>query len=271
MTDNTGARRNPPNAAPDWVIPVPAFDDNYIWLIDNGDGSAFVVDPGDPAPVDAALAERGLSLETILITHHHFDHVGGLAALKERHGCHVFGPANPAIAGIDTTLGQGDSVRVGRHDFAVFEVPGHTLDHIAYFCPDATPPLLFCGDTLFAGGCGRLFEGTPEVMLDSLGRLAALPAETLVYCAHEYTLANLAFARTAEPGNEALAARERAAQELREAGVPTVPSTIGQERATNPFLRSSEPSVQRALTAVGRNAADPVRAFASLRSWKDNF
>jgi hydroxyacylglutathione hydrolase len=271
MTDNARARRGHLDAAPDWVIPVPAFDDNYIWLVDNGDGSAFVVDPGDPAPVNAALSARGLRLETILITHHHFDHVGGLAALKEQHGCHVFGPANPAIAGIDTTLGHGDRLHVGGREFSVLAVPGHTLDHIAFFCRDATPPLLFCGDTLFAGGCGRLFEGTPEVMHESLDRLAALPAETLVYCAHEYTLANLAFARAADPDNEALAARQRAAAELREAGIPTVPSTIGLEQATNPFLRSREASVQHTLRAAGRNAADPVSAFASLRSWKDSF
>lgn len=271
MTDNAGTGRGPLDAAPDWVIPVPAFDDNYIWLVENGDGSAFVVDPGDPAPVEAALDARDLRLDAILITHHHFDHVGGLMALKERHGCHVYGPANPAIDGIDTTLGHGDEVRVGGREFSVLAVPGHTLDHIAFFCPEATPPLLFCGDTLFAGGCGRLFEGTPAVMHESLDRLAALPAETLVYCAHEYTLANLAFARTADPDNEALKKRQRATADLREAGIPTVPSTIARELATNPFLRSGEASVQHALEAAGRDAADPVRAFASLRSWKDSF
>lgn len=269
---NSGASGGPgPADAPTWVIPVPAFTDNYIWLIDNGDGTALVVDPGDSDPVDAALETRGLSLAAILITHHHFDHVGGLAALKERHDCRVYGPHNPSISGIDTRLNDGDQVAVGRYHFDILAVPGHTLDHIAYVCRHTTPPLLFCGDTLFAGGCGRLFEGTPAAMHASLSRLAALPPETLVYCAHEYTLANLAFALAAEPDNDALVQRQAQAAVLRDAGQPTLPSTIALERATNPFLRSAEVSLQRGLRASGRTADDALSAFAALRSWKDLF
>lgn len=253
------------------IIGLPAFSDNYIWLLPNGDGSALVVDPGDAAPVEAALREQQLSLSGILITHHHFDHVGGLKALKEKHGSIVYGPANPAIEGIDRELVSGDHLSVGSYEFDVIGVPGHTLDHIAYF-QEGDTPLLFCGDTLFAGGCGRIFEGTPAMMHASLSRLAALPANTAVYCAHEYTLANLSFARAADPDNEELRAREARARDLRDAGTPTVPSTISLEIATNPFLRSAAPELAVGLEAAGREpGATPVERFAELRAWKDQF
>ena len=256
------------------IEPIEAFSDNYIWLL-RDDGDAHVVDPGDAEPVLAALAQRGLKLATIVLTHHHFDHVGGVAALKAATGCRVIGPANPRIADIDETFGEGDSCTVGSYQFEVLEVPGHTLDHIAYYQPgrdDGTAPLLFCGDTLFAGGCGRIFEGDPPMMYRSLQRLAALPAETQVYCAHEYTLANLAFARAADPANEALAARERQARQTREAGAPTVPSTVGLELATSPFLRAGQPGPAAGLAQAGRGGGDsPVAAFAALRAWKDSF
>lgn len=253
------------------VRPIPAFNDNYIWLLENGDGTALVVDPGDAAAVEAALAASDLRLAGILITHHHFDHVGGLLALKDAHGCRVYGPDNPGIAGIDETLADGDRLTVGAYDFRIIAVPGHTLDHIAYF-QDGDPPLLFCGDTLFAGGCGRIFEGTAPMMHASLERLAGLPGATLVYCAHEYTLANLAFARTADPDNESLARRDEEAHALRAAGEPTVPSTIALERATNPFLRSGDAALARGLVTAGRAPGDqPVQTFAALRAWKDSF
>ena len=255
------------------VEPIPAFNDNYIWLITYGDGDgAFVVDPGDAAPVQRVLQERGLRLEGILVTHHHFDHVGGVAALREAWKPVVFGPHNPAIDGIDHPLGAGDRIEVLGHLFEVFTVPGHTLDHIAYFHPDDEAPLLFCGDTLFAGGCGRLFEGTPAMMYQSLQLLAALPAETRVYCAHEYTLANLAFAVAVEPGNEQLAVRVATARASRERGEPTVPSSIALERATNPFLRCDQDEVAANLEQQGRLQGDSaIEVFAAVRAWKDSF
>ena len=250
---------------------VPAFSDNYIWLLENNDGSALVVDPGDATPVEQALQSRGLSLSEILVTHHHFDHVGGVDRLKAAHDCHVWGPDNPSVTSIDVVLRDGDHLSVGDFEFEIIAVPGHTLDHIAYYQAGENP-VLFCGDTLFAGGCGRIFEGNPPMMHQSLSRLAVLPASTAVYCAHEYTLANLAFARAADPGNETLMQRERDARALRAANTPTVPSTIGLERATNPFLRSHEPGLRAGLADAGRApGGDDVETFAQLRAWKDNF
>ncbi|MEE4278570.1 MAG: hydroxyacylglutathione hydrolase [Halieaceae bacterium] len=256
------------------VTPIPAFSDNYIWLLDHGDGAATVVDPGDAVPVEDYLDRHGLHLHSILITHHHFDHTGGIAALKKRFGCRVYGPANPSIEGIDETLADGDQLRIGGHYFDVLAVPGHTLDHIAYFSASTAPPLLFCGDTLFAAGCGRLFEGTAAQMHRSLARLAALPADTAVYCTHEYTLANLSFARAADPENAVLAAREEQARATRAAERPTLPSTIAIERATNPFLRGDDEQLQHRLRELGRIPAEQVEAesaFAALRGWKDEF
>lgn len=255
------------------VEPIPAFNDNYIWLITCPErNTAFVVDPGDAAPVQRALEERGLRLEGILVTHHHFDHVGGLQDLRETWNPVVFGPDNPAIAGIDHPLGAGDRIEVLDHLFEVLAVPGHTLDHIAYFHPADDTPLLFCGDTLFAGGCGRLFEGTPAMMHQSLQALAALPASTRVYCAHEYTLANLAFAEAVEPDNEALAARIARARESRERGAATVPSSIDLELDTNPFLRCDRDEVAAGLKRQGKLRGDStVEVFAAVRAWKDSF
>lgn len=254
------------------IEPIEAFSDNYIWLLyDDASRQAFVVDPGDAQPVEQRVAELGLSLEGVLITHHHFDHVGGLAGLAANRDLTIYGPHNQAIEAISHRLGAGDSIAVLGHTFSVLEVPGHTLDHIAYFHA-GEQPVLFCGDTLFAGGCGRMFEGTAPMMLQSLESLAALPADTLVYCAHEYTLANLAFAQAVEPDNTALAQRVENAVATREKGQPTVPSNIALEQATNPFLRCTEPSVAASLADQGMLAgSEPAAIFAAVRGWKDNF
>lgn len=254
------------------VVAVPAFQDNYLWLVHDGK-NALIVDPGDAAPVEAALGRLGLSLRAILLTHHHADHVGGVTALLARHPVPVYGPDNPTIAGISHVLRAGDRLMVEepRLEARVLGVPGHTLDHIAYYGDG----LLFCGDTLFAGGCGRLFEGTPAQMAASLAQLAALPPQTRVYCAHEYTLANLRFALAAEPGNAALAERMEAEQAARDRGEPTVPTTIARELATNPFLRTREPAIVATLLDSSRlepaQARDPVAVFAALREWKNTF
>lgn len=254
------------------ISPIPAFSDNYIWLLrDPASRQAVVVDPGDAAPVLATLAADDLQLAGIMITHHHYDHVGGLAELLAQYQVPVWGPHNPTIEGITQRLGAGDKVSVLGHEFEVLEVPGHTLDHIAFF-HRGEQPLLFCGDTLFAGGCGRLFEGTPAMMLASLESLAALPPATRVYCAHEYTLANLTFARAVEPANEALQQRLSDAEQTRARDEPTVPSDIALELATNPFLRCNQTTLLDSLRAqdkIGKETGADV--FATVRAWKDNF
>ena len=253
------------------LIALPAFDDNYIWMLHDG-REALVVDPGDAAPVLAALDAHGLELAGILVTHHHADHVGGLPTLQSRLRGPVFAPATERIAGDLVRLRGGDHAELMGLTFDVIDVPGHTAGHIAYFAADVNgAPLLFCGDTLFSGGCGRLFEGTPAQMLASLDTLAALPAATRVCCAHEYTLSNLRFARAVEPGNRALGDYLQRCEQLRAEGQPTLPSSIGTERAVNPFLRSREPEVVHSVRTQAASAMDEVAVFAALREWKNNF
>jgi hydroxyacylglutathione hydrolase len=250
---------------------IPAFTDNYIWMLHQGQ-RAVVVDPGDAAPVFAALAQLSLQLDTILVTHHHPDHIGGVAALRDATGARVFGPTREAMPEPIRRLDEGDSVQALGLQFNVIDVPGHTAGHIAYYCADMDgTPLLFCGDTLFSGGCGRLFEGTPAQMLHSLGKLSALPGNTRVCCTHEYTLSNLKFARAVEPDNAALAAYQAHCTQLRAQGVPTLPSTIAQELQINPFLRTHSADVIR--TAQERNplATNEVAVFAAIREWKNTF
>src|SRR5690348_8647305 len=220
------------------IVPVPAFSDNYLWLVhDDESGETAVVDPGDARPVLAEAQRRGWTIDQVWNTHWHPDHTGGNLAIKQATGARISGPASDRIPGRDIALSEGDDVRLGRHVGRVVEVPGHTLDHIALIFDDAG--VAFVGDTLFAMGCGRLFEGTPEQMYRSLQRLAELPADTRLYCAHEYTLANARFAAHSEPGNRAIGERLEQVQAMRESGKITVPTTVAQERETNPFVRST--------------------------------
>ncbi len=251
------------------IAPIRAFRDNYIWCLRRGTNAA-VVDPGDAGPVFDYLRADGLQLTAILNTHHHADHVGGNADLLSKYNVPVFGPARENIPGVTRKLAEGDEIEVPGIGVRprVLDIPGHTAGHIAFYGDG----LLFCGDTLFSCGCGRLFEGTPAQMHASLSKLADLPAGTLVYCGHEYTLANLRFADAAEPGNPALAERRIAARAALDRGNPTLPSTIGVERATNPFLRVRETAlVTSASRFAGRTLTNPVEVFAALRKWKDGF
>jgi hydroxyacylglutathione hydrolase len=254
------------------VTAVPAFQDNYIWLIHGmtDRGRVAVVDPGDAAPVLSALNAGGFELAAVLVTHHHPDHTGGIAAITAAHPAPVFGPRGERIGVVEYRLGEGDTCRLDTLglNFRVLDVPGHTAGHIAY----AGHGAVFCGDTLFVGGCGRLFEGTPAEMSQSLDKLSRLPGDTRVYCAHEYTLANLRFAQAVEPGNEELAAFTLQAEKARAQGIPTVPSTIAIERAINPFMRCRHPAVHAAAEQkCGRTLGSEIEVFATIRQWKDNF
>jgi hydroxyacylglutathione hydrolase len=251
------------------ILPLPAFTDNYIWALSR-DGHVAVVDPGEDAPVERYLESSGDRLAAILVTHHHHDHCDGIAALVLRHDVPVFGPAAENIASIDRPRNDGNQCCLPELaiDLDVIGVPGHTLGHVAYYLRGH----LFCGDTLFGAGCGRLFEGTAAQLYASLTRLAALPADTAIYCAHEYTTANLRFAAAVEPDSAAVAQRIRDTAALRAAGQPSLPSTLQLELDTNPFLRCNEPAVVAAAAArLGRTPADAAEVFATLREWRNRF
>lgn len=253
---------------------VAAFEDNYIWLIRNPEGpQVAIVDPGDATPILDIIRTQQLEPVAILITHHHWDHTGGIGELLANYPMSVYGPSQETIPHITHPLEGGDTVKLPALDatFEVLDVPGHTAGHIAYYCANpGGQGMLFCGDTVFAGGCGRLFEGTAEQMQNSLSRIAALPDDTLVYCAHEYTEANLVFARIAEPENDALRERQLEVQQQRRQRLPTVPSLLGVEKATNPFLRYNEPSIIRAAEGfAGRSLNTPADVFGTVRHWKD--
>jgi hydroxyacylglutathione hydrolase len=261
------------------VWPIPAFDDNYIWCIHDGD-SALVVDPGDAEPVLRYLEQTQLTLRGILITHHHADHTGGILKLLEVLGqaIPVYGPVGENIPGRTQAFMEGDHLEIVRPRLSleVFEVPGHTLDHIAYFAniqTDVVEPLLFCGDTLFASGCGRLFEGTPTQMSQSLAKFAVMPKNTLVYCTHEYTLSNIRFALAVEPNNANLVAWEQKAKALRAQNLPTLPTTIGQELQVNPFMRCDQTEVMDSAMQISgeKTLPTPAHVLATVRAWKDRF
>lgn len=254
------------------LIPLPAFSDNYIWILHDHE-RALVVDPGESAGVLAWLEEHGIVLDTILITHHHADHTGGVDAIRSATGARVFGPLREQMPEPLQRLGAGHSVEVLGLKFDVIEVPGHTAGHIAYYCDDIDgEPLIFCGDTLFSGGCGRLFEGTPAQMLNSLTCLAQLPDATRVCCTHEYTVSNLRFAMAVEPSNADLAKHLSHCEFLRAQNLVTLPSSIGLEKRINPFLRTTQDEVVEAARAQAGSASnDPVAVFTALREWKNRF
>ena len=256
------------------VHTIPAFEDNYLWLFHQADQrAAFVVDPGEAQPVLDCLKQNNLELSGILITHHHPDHTGGIKDLLTNNDVPVYGPDSANIPQISHRLYEGDCIRLADTDFSVLEIPGHTLDHIAYTAsPEGQSPLVFCGDTLFTAGCGRMFEGSAEQMYQSLQKLAALPDATRIYCAHEYTLSNLAFATAVEPTSQALIDKTAADEEKRQQGLPTVPSTLAIERETNPFLRCHlAPIALAASRHSARKLSDPVDVMREIRLWKDTF
>lgn len=269
------------------LIPIPAFADNYLWMLHDGK-RALVVDPGDAEPVMRVLKDQALQLESILVTHHHPDHIGGVDALRDATGARVYGPASERIPAPYEPLREGDAVHAMGLDFQVIDVPGHTAGHIAYYCAAPTlvtsfaarspdepetsgKPLLFCGDTLFSAGCGRLFEGTPAQMLASLDKLAALPAQTRVCCTHEYTLSNLRFALAVEPHNADLIAYNAQCVKLRERDQPTLPTSIARELLVNPFLRTRQATVKTAAMHFDAAAHDDISVFAAIRQWKNQF
>ena len=253
------------------LIPVPAFTDNYLWLLHDGQ-RALVVDPGDATPVLRTLAELDLKLDTILVTHHHQDHTGGVDELRNTTGAKVYGPATEKIPKPYTSLRQGDIATALGLNFQIIDVPGHTAGPIAFYLPDVNAkPLLFCGDTLFSGGCGRLFEGTPAQMLESLDKLAALPGNTVVCCTHEYTLSNLRFAVAVDPANAVLANYQTHCIEQRANHQPTLPTSIALELLINPFLRTRQSALISSAQHFDAAAHDDISVFAAIRQWKNQF
>jgi len=250
------------------INPIPSYVDNYIWLIEFGDQQAAIVDPGDARPVLNALQQKGLQLSAILVTHNHWDHINGIETLLEHYQAAVFGPSSGQTPGLTQPCRQADHIQIADLRLEVLEVPGHTLDHIAFYGHQA----LFCGDTLFAAGCGRLLGGSAEQLHDSLRKIAELPIYTQIYCAHEYTLSNLKFAQTVEPGNTQIMQRTNVEAKKRQQGLATIPSTVQIELATNPFLRCHIDEVRTsAENFAGKELTTSIDVFKILRYWKDGF
>jgi hydroxyacylglutathione hydrolase len=252
------------------IEPIKAFDDNYIWLMTTNEGS-IVIDPGESINLLSTIKQKNINLDAILITHHHYDHTGGIEELLMKYpNLKVYGPNNNVDL-IKSRLVDGELINVIGINFEVIEIPGHTLDHIAYYANINNSPILFCGDTLFAGGCGRVFEGTFDQMYESLMKLKKLPKNTRIYCGHEYTVNNLKFAKVVEPDNIDLITRYNEALELRKNNIPTLPSTISIELKTNPFLRAEENNVQKIISNKFKTGFSEKEIFSALRQWKDNF
>jgi len=248
---------------------IEAFTDNYIWLVTTNEGS-IVIDPGESSNVINYLDNNQLDLKAIFITHHHFDHTGGIDEITSYYPVNVYGPINN-VETINKRLKDGDRVSIIGIDFEIIEIPGHTLDHIAYFSENNGNPILFCGDTLFAAGCGRVFEGTFEQMYESIIKLKNLPINTKIYCGHEYTLSNLEFAKEAEPFNQDTLSRYNNVLKLREKGTPSIPSLLSTELKTNPFLRCDNKEVQENISTKFKTIKESKEIFKALRLWKDNF
>ncbi|MGH1485007.1 MAG: hydroxyacylglutathione hydrolase [Cellvibrionaceae bacterium] len=267
------------------VSPIPAYTDNYIWLIENSLGEAVVVDPGDANPVLATLSEKKLKLVAIIVTHHHWDHVDGIDDLRRFYDVPVYGPDSARIPHVTNTVSEGDTVtlfssssssssplQLQSLQLEVLSVPGHTYDHIAYRSNIDNQPVIFCGDTLFAAGCGRLFDGTHEQFCHSLQRINQMPANTQIFCTHEYTMANLAFAAAVEPANTAIKKRTKTERTKREQGQSTLPTNLALERETNPFLRYEQPHIAQSINQYWKTeSTSPEDLFTGLRRWKDNF
>ena len=250
------------------ILPLPAFTDNYIWLIEEN-GKATVVDPGDAEVVDNYLKEKHLKLENILITHHHFDHTGGVQQLKDSYGCNVYGPYDSPFNGVEIKLKENDQISILGSSFGIIEVPGHTLDHIAYYSEEQN--VLFCGDTLFSGGCGRIFEGTPTQMYESLSKLSVLDLSTKIYCTHEYTQSNLNFAIKVEPSNDHLVQYKNQIDEKRSQNKISLPSNLKLEKDINPFLRSHILEIKENIKDFAKiNHPSDLETFTAVRSLKDN-
>ena len=253
------------------IVPIPAFSDNYMWaIVDTKTGRTLIIDPGEAHPVIDFLEKNKLTLAAILITHHHHDHTGGITALISRYPIPVIGPLNDGVTSLTKKVNEPDEITITNFPltFSVLAIPGHTKGHIAYYAKG----MLFCGDTLFAGGCGRLFEGTAAQLYHSLQKIAALPDDTKIYCAHEYTVKNLQFAALVEPENSEIQSRLQKVKTLRENNLPTLPSLLSEEMATNPFLRCHQTSVKSSLeNHAGKQLADKIEIFAELRQWKDRF